>query len=279
MPRDRASEKSFTYCALLDAFGKDGCPICRLMAEYSLNYLDALFYEQVNDVHVRRKLRASRGFCNWHAWQARQVASSALGVSIMARDLISEEMTRLDDLLRKAPPTRLRHGWQNTNRLKSIRAFIWAWQQKEVCPACQVIIEHERHMCETILNLLHEEDFTERFERAAPLCISHTTQVIADWRRHPALPRLIALQHHKYASLVSQLEEFCRKHDYRYAHESWGSESNAWLRAIELLAGKPEIFGNDIHRREIRDGISGGWGSVWDWARRWMSRGAPDGMT
>jgi len=54
-------------------------------------HLDTLFYEQVNDVGLRRKLRDARGFCNWHAWQARKIASSALGVAIIANDLITDE--------------------------------------------------------------------------------------------------------------------------------------------------------------------------------------------
>lgn len=78
------SDKSPTYFTLLEAFGKRGCPVCRLMEEYSLSYLDSLLYEQVNDVGIRRKLRGARGFCNWHAWQARRIAASALGVSIIA---------------------------------------------------------------------------------------------------------------------------------------------------------------------------------------------------
>ena len=82
MPHEPATDKSFTYFALLEAFEKHGCPVCRFMAEYSQSYLETLFYEQVNDVGIRRKLRASRGFCNWHAWQARQITNSALGVAI-----------------------------------------------------------------------------------------------------------------------------------------------------------------------------------------------------
>ena len=130
MSREPATDKSFTYFALLNAFDKEGCPVCRLMAEYSLSYLDTFFYEQVNDVGIRRKLRASRGFCNWHAWQARQITSSALGVAIIAKDLISEEMIRLDDLLRGALIMRLHHGSQQRIALKSIRAFIRGWQHR-----------------------------------------------------------------------------------------------------------------------------------------------------
>jgi len=270
MSREPATEKSFTYFALLEAFDKEGCPVCRFMAEYSLRYLDTLIYEQVNDVDVRRKLRASRGFCNWHAWQARHIASSALGVAIMAKDLISEEMTRLDELLPGVMTTDLQHPVQQRIAPKSLRAFIRGWQHREVCPACQVILEHERHALETILNFLHDGDFARRFERSPLLCILHITRVVETQGRHPGLRRLIALQRHKYADLVGELDEFCRKYDYRFAHESWGAESDARLRATELLAGKPEVFGNDIHRRQLRDGSSRGWGVLREWWRGLM---------
>jgi len=31
--------------------------------------------------------------------------------------------------------------------------------------------------------------------------------------------------------------EFIRKNDYRFRHETWGEERDAWLRAIAALAG------------------------------------------
>jgi Family of unknown function (DUF6062) len=267
MPYEPAPDKSFTYFALLEAFDKQGCPVCRFMAEYSLRYLDALFYEQVNDVALRQKLREARGFCNWHAWQARRIASSALGVAIVANDLITEETARLDALLRSPPITRPQHRWQDKIALKSIRAYMRGWRQKEICPACQVILQHERHALETILHCLHEEDFAPRFERSAPLCILHTTRVVETQGRHPALRKFIELQRHKYALLVGELAEFCRKHDYRFTHETWGAESDSWLRAIELLAGKPEVFGNDIHRRKLGGAAPRRWSTLCHWLR------------
>ena len=72
---------------------------------------------------------------------------------------------------------------------------------------------------------------------------------------------------------VFDLDEFCRKQNYRFARESWGSESDAWLRATELLAGKPEVFGNDIHRRKRGDSAIRGWGGILDRLRQWVSGG------
>jgi hypothetical protein len=249
MSRQSAADKSFTYFALLEAFGKSGCPVCRLMEEYSLSYLDALFYEQVNDVGTRRKLREARGFCNWHAWQTKRIATNAFGVAIIAKELISEELTQLKDLLRRPRLKTIRHASGSGLLSKPLSTYIQEWRRRRICPACEVILEHERHALETILNFLHEPAFARRFEAGAPLCLVHTMRAAGCNDCHPHLHMLIDMQCRKYAGLVAELEEFCRKQDYRFSHQPWGQESDSWLRAIEVLAGRPNVFGNDVHRK------------------------------
>jgi Family of unknown function (DUF6062) len=273
--RQSATDKSFTYFALLEAFGKSGCPVCRFMEEYSLSYLDSLFYEQVNDVGIRRKLRHARGFCNWHAWQARKIASSALGVAIMAKDLITEEIARIDNLLRQPLVTRMQHPTGNRISRKSLLTFIQGWRQKGICPACEIILEHERHALETILNFLHDTEFARRFEGSAALCIIHTRRAAETHGSHPHIHTLIEIQRRKYAHLVGELEQFCSKHDYRFSRESWGSESDSWLRAIELLAGKPDVFGNEVHRKGLGYGRARWWVRLMDRCLRWVLGGTP----
>jgi Family of unknown function (DUF6062) len=276
MLRQAAMDKSFTYFALLEAFGKSGCPVCRLMEEYSLSYLDALFYEQVNDVGIRRKLREARGFCNWHAWQAKRIASSALGMAIIAKDLLTEEITRLDHLLR-GPSFRINeHALNRRIAATSLLGFIQGWYQKRVCPACEVMLEHERHALETILNFLHDTEFARRFEDSTALCVIHTMRAVERHSSHRYLRELIAVQRGKYAHLAGELEEFCRKHDYRFSHESWGAESDSWLRAIEFLVGKPNIFGNDVHQKGSGHGTIRGWTLLMDRCRRWGWRQGRD---
>jgi hypothetical protein len=62
------SSKFITYFQLLDAFKKEGCPVCILLEEGAVKALDGLMYEQVNDPFTRDRLLESHGFCNWHAW-------------------------------------------------------------------------------------------------------------------------------------------------------------------------------------------------------------------
>ncbi|HXH08167.1 MAG TPA: DUF6062 family protein [Alphaproteobacteria bacterium] len=270
--RRSATDKSFTYFALLEAFGKSGCPVCRLMEEYSRRYLEAVFYEQVNDVGLRRKLREARGFCNWHAWLVKTIASSALGAAIIAKDLITEEIARLDALLRKPLAARLYHTIKISP--KSLSTFLQGWRQKGICPACEIILEHEQHALETILNFLHEAEFARLFESSAALCVIHTRRAAEANGTHPHLQALLEIQRRKYIHLVGELEEFCRKHDYRFSHESWGAESRSWLRAIELLAGKPDVFGNEIQRKRSADGGIGRWVRLIDRFQRWVLAGA-----
>jgi Family of unknown function (DUF6062) len=273
--RKSATDKSFTYFALLEGFSKSGCPVCRFMEEYSLSYLDALFYEQVNDGGIRRKLRHARGFCNWHAWQASKIANSALGVAIIAKDLITEEITRIDHLRRQPLVTRMQHPTGNRMSPKSLLTFIQGWQQKGICPACEIILEYERHALETILNFLHEAEFARRFENSTALCVIHTRRAAEANGSHPHLHALIDIQRRKYAHLVGELEEFCRKHDYRFSHESWGSESDSWLRAIELLAGKPDVFGNEVHCKRPGDGRTRWWIRLIVRYQQWVLGGTP----
>ena len=101
-----------------------------------------------------------------------------------------------------------------------------------------------------MLNFLDEEVFARRFhDTAFGVCLPHLVRAVECHPSHPALIPLIAAQRGKYASLIAELGEFCRKHDYRFSREAWGLESDAWQRAIEVLAGKAGLFGNDLQRQ------------------------------
>jgi hypothetical protein len=250
MPRHSPSAKSSVYFGLLEACEKDGCPVCRIMEEASASYLDTLFYEQVSDIGVRRKLRRARGLCNWHSERVSHLTTAALGVAIIAQDLLEEEIARLAELQRQPFWRRRSTGVLGRLSLQALSAYLRGWRQRGSCPACQVVGQHEQHALETLLNFFEEQVFARRFaDTVFGVCLPHLVRAAERYPSHSGLVALIEAQRGKYAGLVVELAEFCRKHDYRFSRETWGLESGAWQRAIEVLAGKSGVFGNDLQRR------------------------------
>src|SRR6266849_5998130 len=95
--------KFISYFRLLDHCAGQGCPVCRLVTEDSRHYLDTLLSEQVTDPDTRRDLRASWGFCNWHAWMLLEIESSQTGTAVIYEDLIARV---IDGMRRLARPSR-----------------------------------------------------------------------------------------------------------------------------------------------------------------------------
>jgi Family of unknown function (DUF6062) len=251
MSRSTPVEKSSVYFALLEALGKSGCPVCRIVEEASASYLDTLFYEQVTDVGVRRKLRQARGLCNWHSWRGKNIPTAALGVAIIAQDLLEEECGRLAELQRRSFWRRIRTHLRSQLSRQALLSYLRGWRRRSVCPACQTVSAHERHALETTLNFLDEEVFARRLETSFGLCLPHFMLAAEHYPFHPGLVALSEVQRDKHASLVAELEDFSRKHDYRFSREAWGMESDAWQRAIEAMAGKAGVFGNDLQRQHF----------------------------
>lgn len=273
MARQSLEDNSTTYYSLLEAFAQRGCPLCWLLQQHSSSYLDSLFYERVTDVGMRRKLRQARSLCNWHTWEVSQKTPAAFGIAIIAHDLLDEELTRLASLRRSslASLIGLRSGWRLARR--SVRAYLQGWRQRAMCPACEVLVEHERYALNTLLDCLRQADFAPKFGASAGLCLPHTVRALELHPSHPTLGQLIEMQREKCARLMVELDEFRRKHDYRFGREGWGAESDSWLRAIEMLAGKPGIYGSDVPGSH--PGNARRWGRIWDLisgVQRWLNR-------
>ncbi len=79
------------YLDLIEACKQTDCPICIVSQKAVEHYLNALFYEQVNDVQVRQALRTSLGFCHEHAWLAvNSEVGDALGLAIIYHDVFHQ---------------------------------------------------------------------------------------------------------------------------------------------------------------------------------------------
>lgn len=245
-------DKHSVYYDLLDACAKGGCPVCTLTLSAVARYLGAITYEHVNVPEFRDAIVAARGYCNIHSWQLREMRV-ALGVALMYRDVArnaAEEIARPSgvggrpDLF--GTGDRGRMGVRD--RLASLtgRGMAAAHDERVADPhrACPACLERERSellYLDALLTHLGDGRIADAFRDAGGLCLVHLDQVAAATRDTAALERLLALQRKCLLRLHDELGEFIRKNDYRFQHEGMGAEGTSWIRAIEIVSGKPGI--------------------------------------
>jgi peptidoglycan/xylan/chitin deacetylase (PgdA/CDA1 family) len=88
-----------------------------------------------------------------------------------------------------------------------------------------------------LLHDWHEPALQEAFAQSSGLCVSHMARLLAHGRAHAHLPAILVAQREHLHKLHDELCEFIRKQDYRFAREPYGSEADAWRRAVELFVG------------------------------------------
>jgi len=89
---------------------------------------------------------------------------------------------------------------------------------------------------------LSEEELRAAFEASGGLCVPHFIDAWQATRDSHAHDYLMRVQRATLSALLADLQELCRKFDYRFAHEPRGKEADSWTRAVRLLAGEPGVF-------------------------------------
>lgn len=199
---------SFIFYKLLEACLEPGCPVCRLEQESMERYLDNQFYENVNSPAWRDHLRLSLGFCREHARLGVEMRlGDALGYSIIYHDI-------LNSLLRESDLT-----------------------PRKRCPACEHLDEIRLNILSALVADLRTSEMSDALHESEGLCLPHLRQTLETIKDVSLRERLLTIQRAKFEGLRAELAEFIRKNDYQAIKEGFGSEGNAWLRAIGMVAG------------------------------------------
>jgi hypothetical protein len=235
------SKRTKTYFDLRDAFALPGCPICRLKAEFTEQFLDGIIYEKVNDPGLRHKLRQARGFCSEHA-QGLVRKGAALGVAIMMRDVLRQVLKALDEGHFQPLPAlsmaRLKEAAQPHRPRAATAALVATLVPQSPCPVCAHVAEMEEVYCGTFAeNLLGEGGLLPLYRDSDGLCLPHFCQVLARVSRADVFQALVSVQRDLWARLEAQLSESIRKSDYRFSDEALGDEAGSWLRALAAMSG------------------------------------------
>jgi len=200
------SKKHMGFFDLKDALSGKGCPICFLAERSVARYIEDLFHEKVNDPGVAKELKRSGGFCEKHSEQLLQTRE-VLGIAIIYKRLLDLFIVYL-----------------KKNIVKSKLAS---------CPLCMTYQQAEQRYLSNLID--HWDELKAEFAASSILCIGHTYKALDLMKQKKTIEELRQIQIKKLGELSAELEEFCRKYDYRFADEKMGKEKDAWQRATKII--------------------------------------------
>ncbi len=201
-----------TYFDLVDAMKEKVCPLCLLIQKREYKYIDTLFYELVNDPGVREKLRKSYGFCTKHAQLVKKMGKP-LGMAIIYQDICSSAVERMEK-----------------GQVLSISG--------EECCICKVVDEVQEQYIHTFLRNFLNKKFQARYKQSFGLCMPHFLVVYSRLSEREEKNTFKEYQLHALREYLPELEEFIRKHDYRFSDKDFGKEALSWKKVVDKIAGK-----------------------------------------
>jgi hypothetical protein len=250
------TDKFIGYVRLIEACRTSGCPVCRCLTDDGRRHLDALLYEQVNDPDTRRRLRAAWGLCNWHTWMLRTVATAATGSAILYADLMRVTARRVDRLhdRRPAPLARFFHWLSRLGGAVPTALRLRLVDRcggRAPCPVCASARDAEARYIDTAIESVDDPQFARAYANCSGLCVPHMVLTIARRPGTPGLRPLLEQTIGKWETLRHRLDDFVREHDYRNTEPISESEAAAGATVLEMVAGGPGVFSNDLHADDV----------------------------
>jgi len=216
------------------AYRQGRCPICALNERDERRYIDIALYDQVTNVTWRAQIRDARGFCAPHTTRILDEGRSALGIALIADDLVKT----LREKLQSGSP----EGGRTWSRLRGAfggagRALAAALRGTQPCPLCAHLLQQTPVHLRSLLQDLATEVGQAAYAPSPGLCVAHLVGAFEIDEFEAGGAFLTQHQQHVWQALEAELQEFIRKSDYQHAGEPIGEERDAWRRAFRLLAG------------------------------------------
>ena len=185
-------------------------------------------YENVNDVGVRGNLARSKGYCPRHAHKLAGF-QDGLGTAILYQDQVKLFLRFLEQLRGVAAKV-------------FRKSAVAEWRLHDLCPACKIELQTRQGHAATLAEGLPQADMCEALDASPGLCVQHFLAVLQKAGDPQLRQHLLSVQERKFKDLLGELEEFCRKHDYRFSKDGFGKERDSWQRAINMMAGLKDVF-------------------------------------
>ena len=218
---DKYTGKSFHE--LIEAFKKEGCPLCRVVSFSIDSYFESMLYEFVNDPKVRSDLRKSLGYCKKHSLQLKKIVEKTynkFGASIIFEDVTKELIKKLEKLS-KLP-------------LKELKKIMIT---NHNCPACVYQQSYANNYFSEILGNLENEDFFNKFLESDGLCFNHLLILLKMVKNSTTINKIIENQKSKLAKINKDLNAFVKKHDWQNKEKITIDEAIAMEKAFRKIIG------------------------------------------
>jgi len=203
------------YYELLKLLREPRCPVCAIVDRSLRYYLKTVFIEQLTDSEFRQPVRDSLGYCPRHSQLVLDLSRKRLprmGIAIVYEDILALAQAALHD---------------ESSVL-----------QRGDCPLCAMEQDIESYGAQLIADYCGDRDFQEAFETSAGVCLPHLQLV--DSRLDGDRAKFFrSAEHNILTKLEGHLNEFIRKHDYRFSNEKISQEEAAsWQRAVRFTVGE-----------------------------------------
>lgn len=231
--------KHHIYFDLVEALKQPGCPVCRLAHSMTDSYLRALLHEMVLDVPLRDKLREALGFCQQHAWQL-AAHEDGLGTAIIYRDVLNSVLRKMGSVGYEGAGALegLRSALRPSSPRPGTRRAVEDLSPAQSCLACVNYAEMEEVYLSSLLEHLALDTLKDAYLASSGLCLPHLRRALQMVKEEKTFRQLLELQRPLWEALRAELDEFIRKHDYRFTSEGFDSERDSWLRAVAAIVGR-----------------------------------------
>ncbi len=224
-PSDGAEDTKFAEY-LLSALPGGGCPVCAQLREVDNRPLGRAI-EEDRETHP--------SLCHLHTWQLSEHPDSSAADALLhlqARSVLSRLAAMISDSEKE--------GRRSRGGVRLMAGDVVF--EVQPCAVESERAEVEIGWARALARSIRLSETQAAFRRTPGLCLPHLAQALNC--SDPAGARTLAsLEAERIGVVVGDLDEYIRKHDYRFREEPWGQEVTAPRRAVELVVGEEGLRG------------------------------------
>lgn len=215
--------------------GSRGCPFCALYDKLAVDEIDLILGASMMEPDVRIKTNKS-GFCARH-YKRMLTAKNRLGLALMMESHLAEVRAQVKD------------GAAALIKGKGTAAVARISALEDSCYICERIEGSFAKMLDNAVWLWEQDKaFRDKLSAQPCFCLPHYKRLIESARRvmnkknfpafYEACERVTMAY---FDALAEDVSWFCKKFDYRYDAEPWGTAKDAPERTAAFLKSREEL--------------------------------------